>query len=110
MKVLQLTNKTTNKIVGSDLLKPIHAWQFYREQTEECHEINAIIKVLKIRRGDKQDVIKDDIFLGKDDICSGIQVELSKYEKVVKEFKEMEQKFRQQEARENSGKRGQSET
>lgn len=77
---------------------------------EECHEINAIIKVLKIGRGDKQDVIKDDIFLGKDDICSGIQVELAKYEKVVKEFKEMEQKFRQQEARENSGKRGQSET
>ena len=48
--------------------------------------------------------------MGKDDICSGIQVELGKYEKVVKEFKEMEQTFRQQEARENSGKRGQSET
>ena len=45
--------------------------------------------------------------MGKDDICSGIQVELGKYEKVVKEFKEMEQTFRQQEARENSGKRGQ---
>ena len=30
--------------------------------------------------------------------------------KVVKEFKEMEQKLRQQEARENSRKRGQSET
>ena len=84
MKVLQLTNKTTNKIVGSDLLKPIHAWQFYREQIEECHEIKAIIKVLKIGRGDKQDVIKHDIFLGKDNICSGIQVELGKYERIGK--------------------------
>ena len=54
--------------------------------------------------------LKMTYFLGKDDICSALQVELAKYEKVVKEFKEMEQKFRQQEARENSGKRGQSET
>jgi len=64
----------------------------------------VIIKVLKIGRGNKEHVIKDDIFSSKDDISSGIQAELGKYEKVVKEFKEMEQMFRQQEARETQEK------
>ena len=32
LKVLQLTNENTNKIAGSNLLKPIQTLQVYREQ------------------------------------------------------------------------------
>ena len=78
LKVLQLINKTTNKIVASNLRNRFRHGNFTERKIEECHEITAIIKVLNIGRDDKQDVIKDDIFSGKDDICSGIQVELGK--------------------------------
>ena len=52
---------------------------------KECHEIKAIVQVLKTGRGDKN-VIKN--------WSKGIQAELGKYEKVVEELEELEQKLR----------------
>ena len=63
-----------------------------QSKEEECHEIKAILQELKTRQGDKEDVIKD--------WSSGIQAELGKNEKVVKELEELEQKLREQEAKE----------
>ena len=49
----------TNKIPGSQLLKLIHRHcKFMKSKEEECHEIKAIVKELKIGRGG-EDVIKD---------------------------------------------------
>ena len=49
----------TNKIPGSHLLKLIHRHcKFMKSKEEECHEIKAIVKELKIGRGG-EDVIKD---------------------------------------------------
>ena len=62
----------------------------------------AIVQELKTRQRDKEDVIKD--------WSSGIQAELGKYEKAVEELEELEQKLREQQARRNSGKRGERET
>ena len=70
-KVLQLANENTNKIAGSNLLTPIQRHcKFMESKEEECHEIKAIVKELKIGRGDKEDVIKD--------WSLGIQEELAK--------------------------------
>ena len=62
-----------------------------------CHGIKAVALKPKIRRGDKEDVIKD--------WSSGIEAELGKYEKVVEELKELKQKLREQEARETQEKK-----
>ena len=67
---------------------------------EEYHETNAIVQVLKIGRGDEKDVIKD--------WSSGIQAEFGKYEKVVEELEELEQKGIR--SKRNSEERGKSET
>ena len=49
MKVLQLTDKNTNKIAGSNLLKPIRRLRkFLKSKLEECNEIKAIVQELKI--------------------------------------------------------------
>ena len=49
----------TNKIPGSHLLKLIHRHcKFMKSKEEECHEIKAIVKELKIGRGG-EDVEKD---------------------------------------------------
>ena len=43
LKVLQLMNENTNKIAGSNLLKPIQRHRKLMEsKVEECHEIKAI--------------------------------------------------------------------
>ena len=73
-----------------------------QSKKEECYEIKAIVQELKTREGDEEDVIKD--------WSSGIQAELGKYEIVVEELEELEQKLRGQEARRNSRRRGESET
>ena len=42
LKVLQLTNENTNKIAGSNLLKPIQRHRKLMEsKVEECHEVKA---------------------------------------------------------------------
>ena len=70
-KVLQLANENTNKIARKNLLTPIQRHcKFMESKEEECHEIKAIVKELKIGRGDKEDVIKD--------WSLGIQEELAK--------------------------------
>ena len=85
LKLLQLTNGNTNKIAGSNFLKPMQRHRkFMESKGEECHETNAIVQVLKIGRGDEKDVIKD--------WSSGIQAEFGKYEKVVEELEELELK------------------
>ena len=97
LKVLELTNENTNKIAGSNLLKPIQRHRKLMEsKVEECHEVKAIVQELNIGRGDEEDVIKD--------WSSGIEVELGKYEKKVEELEELEQKVREQEARETQEK------
>ena len=79
-KVLQLTTVNTNKIAGSNLLKPIQRQRkFIDSKVEECQDIKAIAQVLKTVRGDEEDVIKD--------WSLGIQKALGKYEKVVEELK-----------------------
>ena len=58
LKVLQLTNVNTNKVAGSNLLKPIQRHRkFMDSKVEESQEITAITQVLKIGRGDDEDVI-----------------------------------------------------
>ena len=58
LKVLQLTNVNTNKVAGSNLLKPIQRHRkFMDSKFEESQEITAITQVLKIGRGDDEDVI-----------------------------------------------------
>ena len=58
LKVLQLMNVNTNKVAGSNLLKPIQRHRkFIDSKVEECQEITAIAQVLKIGRGDDEDVI-----------------------------------------------------
>ena len=97
LKVLQLTNKNTNKTAGTNLLKPIQRHQKLMEsKVEECHEVKGIVQELKIGRGDEEDAIKD--------WSSGIEAELGKYEKVIEELEELEQKLREQEARETQEK------
>ena len=84
LKVLQLTNVNTNKVAGSNLLKPIQRHRkFMDSKVEECQEITAIAQVLKIGRGDDEDVIYD--------WSLGIQEELGKYQNVVEELEELEQ-------------------
>ena len=92
------TEKTiTNKIAGGNLLKLIHRHRkVMKSKEEECHEIKAIENELKIGRGGEKDVIKD--------WSLGIQAELAKYEKVVEELQELEQKLRKQAARETQEK------
>ena len=59
LKVLQLTNVSTNKIAGSNLLKPIQRHRkIIDSKVEKCQKITAIAQVLKIGRGDDEDVIK----------------------------------------------------
>ena len=83
-RVLQLTNENTNKIAGSNQLKPIQRnCQFMENKLEECHEIKAVEQVLQIGRGDEEDVITD--------WSSGIQAELGTYQKKVEELEELEQ-------------------
>ena len=97
LKVLQLTNKNTHKIAGSNLLKPIQRHRKLMEsKVDECHEVKAIVQELKIGRGDEEDDIK---VWG-----SGIEAELGKYEKVVGESEELEQTLREREARETQEK------
>ena len=87
----------TNKIAGGNLLKLIHRHRkVMKSKEEECHEIKAIENELKIGRGEEKDVIKD--------WSLGIQAELAKYEKVVKELQELEPKLRKQAARETQEK------
>ena len=58
LKVLQLTNVNTNKVAGSNLLKPIQRHRkFMDSKVEECQEITATAQVPKIGRGDDEDVI-----------------------------------------------------
>ena len=58
LKVLQLTNVNRNKVAGSNLLKPIQRHRkFMDSKFEESQEITAITQVLKIGRGDDEDVI-----------------------------------------------------
>ena len=58
LKVLQLMNVNTNKVAGSNLLKPIQRHRkFMDSKVEECQEITAIAQVLKIGRVDDEDVI-----------------------------------------------------
>ena len=81
-RVLQLTNKNTNKIAGSNLLKRIQRHcKFMESKVEECHEIKAIEQIPQIRQGD--DVITDRSL--------GIQGELGKYEKMVEGLEDLEQ-------------------
>ena len=48
MKVLQLTDKNTNKIARSNLLKPIRrSRKFLKSKLEECNEIKANVQELK---------------------------------------------------------------
>ena len=83
-RVLQLTNKNTNKIAGSNLLKRIQRHcKFMESKVEECHEIKAIEQILQIRQGDEEDVITDRSL--------GIQGELGKYEKMVEGLEDLEQ-------------------
>ena len=87
LKVLQLTYESTNKIAGSNLLKLIQRHRkLIESKVEECHEVKAIVQELKIGRSDEEDDIKD--------------WSLGKYEKVVEQLQELEQKLREQEARE----------
>ena len=98
LKALQLTNENTNKIAGSNWLKPIQKHRKLMEsKVEECYEVKAIVQELKIGRGDEEDDIKD--------WSSGIEAELGKYEKVIEELEELEQKLREQEARETQERR-----
>ena len=58
LKVLQLMNVNTNKVAGSNLLKPIQRHRkFMDSKVEECQEITATAQVLKIGRVDDEDVI-----------------------------------------------------
>ena len=60
LKVLHLTNVNTNRITGSNLLKPTQRLRkFIDSKVEECQEIIAIAQVLKLGQGDEEDVIKD---------------------------------------------------
>ena len=66
-------------------MKPMQRHRkFMQSKVEECHETKAIAQVLKIFRGDEKDAIKD--------WSLGIQAEFGKYEKVVEELEELEQK------------------
>ena len=57
IKVPQLTNENTNKIAGSNLLKPMQRHRkFIETKVEECNETKAIVQGLKIGRGDEKDV------------------------------------------------------
>ena len=66
-------------------MKPMQRHRkFMESKVEKCHETKAIVQVLKIFRGDEKDAIKD--------WSLGIQAEFGKYEKVVEELEELEQK------------------
>ena len=64
-------------------------------KVEECHEVKGIVQELKIGWGD-EDAIKD--------WSSGIEAKLGKYEKMVEELEGLEQKLREQVARETQEK------
>ena len=97
LKVLQLTNESTNKIVGSKLLKPIQRHRKLLEgKIEECLEIKANVQELIIGRGDEEASIKE--------WSSGVEAMLEKYEKVVEELERLEQSLREREARETQEK------
>ena len=97
LKLLQLTNENTNKTAGSNLLKPIQRHHKLMEsKVEEFQEVKAIVQELKIGRGDEEDAIKD--------WSSGIEAKLGEYEKVVEQLERLEQKLREQEARETQEK------
>ena len=82
LKVLQLTNKNTNKICWKQFLETdARHRKFMESKVEKCHETKAIVQVLKIFRGDEKDAIKD--------WSLGIQAEFDKYEKVVEELEEL---------------------
>ena len=68
---------------------------------KECHEIKAIVQVLKTGRGDKN-VIQHWSYR--------IQAELGKYEKVVEELEELEQRLREQKATETQEKEEKAKT
>ena len=62
---------------------------------KECHEIKPIVQELKAGRDDKK---------CHENWSYGVQAELGKYEKVVEELEELEQKLREQKARETQEK------
>ena len=75
--------KTQTRLLEAILLKPIKRnHKFTENKVEECNEIKAIEQVLPIGRGDEEDVMTD--------WSSGIQAELGKYKKMVRELEELE--------------------
>ena len=97
LKVLRLTNESTDKIAGSKLLKPIQRHRKLLEsKIEQCHEIKVNIQELMVGRGDGEDDIKV--------WSSGIEAMLEQYEHVVEELEDLERSLRKQEARETQEK------
>ena len=98
MKVLQLTDKNTNKIARSNLLKPIRrSHKFLKSKLEECNEIKANVQELKIGEMKKKFSLKIRVWVFKKSSAS-----TKKWSKNLKTWKK---KLREQEARDTQGKR-----
>ncbi|XP_067041104.1 DNA ligase 1-like [Acropora muricata] len=93
LKVLKLTHKGSDKIVGTKSLKQIQRHRKLLEsKLEECHEIKARAQELKLERGDEEDDIRA--------WSAGIEKSLEEYERAVEGLEELERSLREQERRE----------